>query len=282
MHPRPPRLRTRRRAAYTVVEILVAMTIGAIVSTLVMSFFVFNLRSIFHGEQKLLINGDIRDLTSTMMQQARAANFSVIYPSFHAQNSTTGQPVSRGRTFVNGATTVTVPEYRVRAGEAGDFLVLVYTADNSVFDSRFYNNNPADDPIHQVMVTRIVAYWVAPNRTPGPAGRNALYTFDTENFRAPGAETVTTPWGATLPVALTTAVTLESLLPPANAAEAVAAHHQTVINDLVGRALVDGADTGLNFINFADRSIIVQTRVLHGSRAKRVTNTYNFAITPRG
>ena len=45
---------------------------------------------------------------------------------------------------------------------------------------------------------------------------------------------------------------------------------------------MDGADTGLNFINFADRSIIVQTRVLHGSRAKRVTNTYNFAITPRG
>lgn len=279
-----PRLASpaRLRAGFTVSEILIAMTLGAIVSALVMSFFVFNLRSIFHGEQKLLINGDIRDLTSSMMQQARAANFSVIYPSFYAQNSTTGLPVSRGRTVVNGGTTVTVPEYRVRADEAGDFLVLVYTADNSVFNRLFYNNNPADDPVHQVQVTRIVGYWVAPNRTPGATGRNALYTFDTENYRTAGASTVTTPWGATLPVTLTTAVTLESLLPPATAAEAVAARHQIVINDLVGRAVVDGVNTGLNFINFADRSIIVQTRVLHGNRAKRVTNTYNFAITPRG
>jgi prepilin-type N-terminal cleavage/methylation domain-containing protein len=272
----------RLRAGFTVSELLIAMTIGAIVSTLVMAFFVFNLRSIFHGEQKLLINGDIRDLTSTMMQQARAANFSVIYPSFYAQNSTTGLPVFRGRTFVDGSTTVTVPEYRVRAEEAGDFLVLVYTADNSIFDSRFYNADPTDDPIHQVQVTRIVGYWVAPNRTPGATGRNALYTFDTDTYRTPGTSTITTPWGATLPVSLTPTVTLESLLPPATAAEAVASRHPIVINDLVGRAVVDGVNTGLNFINFGNRSIIVQTRVLHGNRAKRVTNTYNFAITPRG
>ncbi len=282
-----------RCGAFTLTELLIAMTVGAIVSTLVMSFFIFNLRSMMHGEQKLLINGDIRDLTNDMMRTARAANFTALYESFYDQNSTTGVPVSRGRTIVSpdpenvGNTISTViPAFRIRAGEAGDFLVLVFTRHNTVFDSRFYNDDPDDDPDQTVQVSRIVAYWVAPNREPstttGGAQRNALYTVDTDDFRVAGSDIITTPWGATLPVTLTNTVTLESLLPPATAAAATANYASIVVNDLVGRATVEGVDTGLNFINFANRSIIVQTRVLHGNRTKRVTNTYNFAITPRG
>ena len=272
----------RPEAGFTLTEIIVATTIAGILGTIVMSFFIFNLRSAFHGEQKLLINGDIRDLTNEMLRNARESNYSLLYRSFYAQNSSTNMPVARGPVG-GGAATVA---HRVNAGQAGDFLVLVFTENNTVYDSRFYDADPANDPTLATRVTRIVGYWTAPNRIAGRSGQTALYSFDSDQTKPATvlpASTWVTPWGVTLPVAINGVLAIESLLPPATAAAAInTAYTNLILNDIEGRAVEGTQQTGLNFLNFANRSIVVQTRVLHGNRAKRVTNTYNFSITPRG
>jgi len=273
---------SKAKAGFTLTEVLIASTIAVVVGTMVMSFFIFNLRSAFHGEQKLLINGDIRNLTNEMMRTARASNYSLLYRSFYAQNSSTGVPVARGPVGGGPATS----DDRVAAGQAGNFLLLVFTENNTVYDSRFYDNDPANDPILATRVTRIVGYWTAPNRTLGRNGETALYRFDSDQTKPATATALTTwltPWGATFPVTTSGTITVETLLPPATVAAATnIAYTELILNDIEGRAMEGTVETGLNFLNFANRSIVVQTRVLHGNLAKRVTNTYNFSITPRG
>lgn len=276
---RPQRLYGAARArGFTLSEALVAMTITGLIVAMVMPFFIFSLRSLFHGEQKLLINGDIRQFTNTLMENAREANYFALHESFHAQTSSTGVSLARD---ANSDGSVNELD-RSMAGDAGDFLVLVYTRTNAIFDSRFYDSIVGNEPPNQVEVTRLVGYYVATNREQATNAdgttRRALYSFDTDRFRNPGSTTWMTSWGATFPVTLGTTVTLESLLPPA--AEDAAtnrAYAELLLNDLNGRT-----GEGQCFLNFANRTAVVQIRVLHGNRAKRVTNTYNFAITPRG
>src|SRR5690606_10529593 len=77
------RSRAPGRRGFTLSELLVSLTIIGLTVGLVLPFFLFNLRSLYHGEQKLLINGDIRTLTNTMMENAREANYFVLYQGFH-------------------------------------------------------------------------------------------------------------------------------------------------------------------------------------------------------
>lgn len=285
-----------RRRAFTLSELLVALTITGLTAALVLPFFLFNLRSLYHGEQKLLINGDIRSLTNAMMENAREANYFTLYQGFHshsylrdmngdsqrnAADRSLGGEVAVARD-VNGDGVINALDRRV-AGDAGDFLLLVFTRNNAVFDSRFYDGIPGNEPANTNQVVRLVGYWLAPNTTPPargePADRVALYTFDTERFKTnPGAASWTTPWGVTFPVTITGSTTLESLLPPATkAASTDPAYASIVVNNLDGLTA-----SGNCFLNFGNKTAVVQARVLHGNRAKRVTNTYNFAVTPRG
>jgi hypothetical protein len=103
-----------------------------------------------------------------------------------------------------------------------------------------------------------------------------MYRFDTDDSRGSGS-TWTTPWGLTLPVSLTGGTSVESLLPAATLAWATHSSHHIVVNDLTGLSA-----GGLAFINFQNRSVLVRLKILHGNQAKRVTNTYNFTVTPRG
>jgi prepilin-type N-terminal cleavage/methylation domain-containing protein len=268
-----------RRRGFTLSELLMSMTITSLTLAMVLPFFIFNLRSIFHGEQKLLINGDIRELTTTMMENAREANYFTLYQSFSSRTTPATVSVQRD---ANGDGSFNELDRRL-AGDTGDFLVLVFTRNNAVYDSRYYDGIAGNEPANIVQVTRLVAYWIAPNRQQATNAdgttRHALYLLDTDQFKSsPTATSWNTSWGATFPVTLGPATTLESLLPPDSAAAAIdATYAELLVNDLSGRGI-----DGQNFLNFANRTVVFQTRVLHGNRAKRVTNTYNFAITPRG
>lgn len=46
--------------------------------------------------------------------------------------------------------------------------------------------------------------------------------------------------------------------------------------------LSKGLANGRLFYNFRDRSIMINGQIFHGNDAKRVTDTYNFTISPRG
>lgn len=254
---------------------MVVTAIFGFVMAGVMPFFIMNLQSQFVGEQKLLINGDIRKVTNAMVENAREANSFVVYQAFCPQNRWDGVATTRD---ANGSGSVTLAD-RLQNGESGDFLVLVYYQD-PYFDSRLYDGAAANNPqIAGGQVNRLVGYWVAPNRQ--YPGENAIYMFDTDAFKTAGATTWTTSWGATFPATLsdsgasgTTAV--EALLPPATTAWSSSGQFRIILHN------VTGLSQNYCFFNYENRSVIVRAKILHGNMAKRVTNTYNFTITPRG
>ena len=255
---------------FTLTEIMVTVTLTGLFFAGAMPFLLTNTRYLYTSEQKLLINGDIRDVTNELVETARASNYFVLYESFHSQtvNSST---ISRD---ANGTGTVNMNDRR-QSGEDGTFIVFVFYED-PFYDSRLYDANPANDPsIMGVRIERMVGYWLAANRR--IAGENALYVFDTDDYRTAGAASWTTPWGTTLPISTNAGATIESMLPAATSAWATNAGFDMIVNDLRGLS-----DNGLLFVNYQNRSALVRAKILHGNQAKRVTNTYNFTITPRG
>jgi len=260
----------RSRRGFTLAEILVTLTIVAILMTGVVPFFTSNFQYLYSGEQKLLINSDIRDLTNEMVETARASNYFVLYESFYAQNLGNGTI----RRDLNGNGTVNLAD-RLQSGQEGSFVVFVYYSD-PFYDSRLYDNDSTNNPaIMTVEVDRIVGYWIAPNRV--YSGETALYSFDTDDYRSGSATSWQAPWGQSFPVTLSGAVTVESLLPPATKAWAVNSKMEIIVNDMEGLT-----SNNLFFENFQNRSMLIRAKILHGYQAKRVTNTYNFTITPRG
>jgi prepilin-type N-terminal cleavage/methylation domain-containing protein len=267
---RPSKPRRSRSRGFTLVELLTTMAIGSIVMVGVVPFFLSNFRYLYAGEQKLLINSDIRQLTNELVETARSSNYFVLYESFHPQTMST-RTIRRDR---SGNGTVNLAD-RMQAGQQGSFIVFVFYED-PYFDSRLYDADPANNPsIMTVRVDRIVGYWIAPNRD--ISGETALYTFDTDDYRSAAAVTWSTPWAKTFPVTLSPVVTVESLLPGNTSAWATYAGFDIIVNDMAGLT-----GSGLFFENFQNRSALVRTKILHGNQAKRVTNTYNFTVTPRG
>jgi prepilin-type N-terminal cleavage/methylation domain-containing protein len=273
-----------RTRAFTLTEIMVVSAIFGLVMAGVLPFFIMNLQIQYVAEQKLLINGDIREVTNQMVENAREANSFVIYQAFAQQprwDSTAANPVTETRD-ANGSGTVTLAD-RLQNGESGDFLVLVYYRD-PYYDVRLYDGVATNNPqLSGGQVTRLVGYWVAPNRgRPGETPSvNAVYRFDTDTYKPAGATSWTTTWGATFPATLsdsgaTGTTTIEALLPPATAAWANAAEFPLMLNN------VNGLSNRYNFYNYQNKSVITRAKIVHGNRAKRVTNTYNFTITPRG
>jgi len=263
--------RARPSAAFTLTEIMVTSAIIGLILIGVLPFFLANSKSLFVSEQKLLVNGDLRAFTNGLIQDVESASGFMLYQSFYSRTLSDGTAVNRD---INGDGVIDVAD-RMQSGQSGDFLVLVYYQD-PFYDSRFYDDDPDNQPTlgSSTTISRIVAYWLAPNRN--YLGETALYRFDTDQFKGI-ASTWMTPWGATFPATLGSGVTVESLLPPAVESAATDAHYAAVaLNNL------QGLSSNLNFVNYQGRSVFVRSRILHGNQAKRVTNIYNFTVSPRG
>lgn len=96
---------SRSKAGFTLVEVLIATTLSGAVIAMVMSSFIFILRSNQTDLGKLSINRDIRHFTNEMNDNGSYANLFTIYKSF-----TDRTPVSDGL--------------------SGDFLVFEYRDEN--------------------------------------------------------------------------------------------------------------------------------------------------------
>ena len=56
----------------------------------------------------------------------------------------------------------------------------------------------------------------------------------------------------------------------------------TMNSNEVVMELTEGLANGDLFLNYEDRSIMVKGKIYHGNEYKRLTDTYNFTVTPRG
>lgn len=261
----------RRSAAFTLTEVMVTATIIGFILIGVLPFFSANSMMQFVSTQKLLVNADVRAFTNGMIQDVESSSCFMLYQSFYARTLSDGTNVTRD---VNNDGLINAAD-RMQSAQSGDFLVLIYYQD-PFFDTRFYDSDPNNQPTlgSSTVVSRIVAYWLAPNRD--YSGETALYRLDTDKAKGAGT-TWTTAWGATFPATLSSTVTVESLLPAATQSAATSASYADIIlNNL------QGLSSNLNFVNYQSRSVLVRSRILHGNQAKRVTNTYNFTVSPRG
>lgn len=128
---------------FTLVEIMFAMSILALVMTGIMTFLVDSVRTTFITEQKLNINGDIRDVTNKLADEAREANYFTLYTSFYPQYEV--EPMGD---FREPATGYAAADYRQRRGNSGDFLLLVYTG-----------IDPNPDDLEPAPIEKIIGYF---------------------------------------------------------------------------------------------------------------------------
>ena len=138
-------------------------------------------------------------------------------------------------------------EDRKRDGESGDFMVLVF------------DDNPVGvAPLISRPIRRVVGYYRAASNPLDPSSEGPVRKFDSDRDN----------WGVTFPSTLD----VESVLPSA----AQVASFKRVIE------LSKGLANQRLFYNFHNRSIMVKGEILHGNAIKRVSNTYNFTVSPRG
>lgn len=249
----------RRRAAFTLVEILIATTIFAIISV-GLTRLMIQLLSVYHYDTgKILVNRDIRKFTMEMTENATYANYFKIFPSYAS--------ISRAiDTYANvadpeaGYTTAAAANYTPE-GQSGDCLVLVY-------------KDPADDRI----VSRLIIYYRVPGTTtPTPTAGAKVFN------RGPLRKLEITP-NSMLPIL--------QLIPEIPNPSANAAVLQSVGVQSPPLVVVPGSSPpsfqswGL-FYNFFDQSVIlkgelIQTGSQLNTKNVSATNTYNFTISPRG
>ncbi len=119
-----PRRLTRPARAFTLVELLVATTLFALLSVGLLRVFVQTLNIYNYDIGKILVNKDIRKFTSEMTENATAANYFRIFPSYTNLSRTVD-------TYLNAADpdqgfTTAITDTSVNSGLSGDCLVLVY------------------------------------------------------------------------------------------------------------------------------------------------------------
>lgn len=136
---------------------------------------------------------------------------------------------------------------RQRDGESGDFMVLIY------------HGTPAGTaPLITRPIRRVVGYYRASPNPSDSSQEGPVRTFDSD----------VDTWGVTFP----STQPIENALPSA----ANLSSFRQVIE------LSKGLSNQRLFYNFHNRCIMVKGEFVHGSAIKRVTNTYNFTVSPRG
>jgi prepilin-type N-terminal cleavage/methylation domain-containing protein len=102
-----------RSPGFTLVELMVSVTILGFVVLGVLQFTIAAENILDFDEGRIAINNDIRSFTQAMTTNAVYANYFLIYPNFATRSTTTG----------TGTTSVTL-DASVNDGQSGDFLVL--------------------------------------------------------------------------------------------------------------------------------------------------------------
>ena len=241
--------------AFTLTEILVALTIVGFVMAGTMAFYISTLKSNYASEQQLIANGEIRNFTEQLLNDARDANTMVLFDSFSNTDAALG------------------------SGQSGDYIIFI------TFSDPFENYNAASETsLPSRQITRIVAYWTAQNRN--IPGDKALYMFDTDDYKGtnvPWSKAITFPvdYSTTTPIATTVA----ALLPPG--AQPTDAKFKIVLDSISGQFnghgfrnstpdKFDADGTGTN------TTTSMSFQLVHGNNYESSTGTYNFTITPRG
>ena len=266
---------TAKQKGMTLVEIMVAATIGLIVVTSGLSFVIQTLKTYQYETGKLLINKDIRKFTAQMVDDGTYADSFQIYDqmgnlsrsSYTAVGST--DPTAATYQGYTADLTVTAPADPVSTSTPGTQAVASgLPGDEVVY---VYNLNGDSTVIYQL----VVYYRVNSTPAGGTTGTNA----PTANARVCGLYRLV----VSIPAAVQSAGIMK-LLP-----EITAATKGTLIFPYVDGQANDVIPTGSTnrsnkiFYNLNNTSILVRARIYENYTAQRIVkSTYNFTVKPRG
>ena len=119
---------TRKNGGFTIVEMIVAMSILLLVLGGALPIYVQSSKSILTADSKLDVNRDVRSVTDSLIENAREADAFVLYDSYK------GAWIDGD--FVNFRNSAYEGMGRLRDGETGRFLVLIYYEDDPYPDDR--------------------------------------------------------------------------------------------------------------------------------------------------
>lgn len=113
-----------RRRAFTLVEMLVAVTIMALVTGGILKIYLQVLSIYRYDTAKIQINHDIRTFTASLTEDATYANYFRIFPSY--TNLTRAVDTLNNPNDPDQGFTTLMTDASVNDGQSGDCLVLVY------------------------------------------------------------------------------------------------------------------------------------------------------------
>lgn len=243
---RSSRLSRRRpgRRGFTLVEMLIATSVMAIVSVGMLRVFVQALNVYSYDTGKLLVNKDIRKFTAEMTENATYSNYFRIFPSHTNLTRTVDTyivPTDPDEGYVQA-----IADTTVNTGESGDCLVLVY------------KNKDDDRNIEQLLI-----YF----RVPGPNDAAGNPTPGPVRF----AKVPVDPLSGGLPI---------WQLIPSPPSKLVGM--SSVVVEL-SNGLADGK-LFYNFFDksIIVKGAILHRGGMVNTRNATATNTYNFTVSPRG
>ena len=242
-----------RVGGFTMVELLVAMSVSLLVLGGVVGFFIQGLNTFYYDSGRLMVNRDNRAFASQLAKDGSQARYFVIFPNFLARSK-----------VVSG---VTIDDI-ANDSQSGDFLLFCYTRPLMV-------GNPAGRG--KEMVVKIIGYYRdytgmdANLAIDQPENGGPIRRFEV-NIPDPGIEVSTT-------VNYQHYQLLQPLAPVSGLDPSTGKPWPVAVNTARGTR-VDGR----LFYNFRKGSAVIsgQFQEAGNLRSRFVTNTYNFSVSPRG
>lgn len=146
---RPSASPSRSRRGFTLVEVLIAMTILGLVSAGAFRFTIHALNIFHYDAGRIKVNRDIRSFTQQMTTNAVYSSYFRIFPSFTQRSVTSGGITS---------------DAAVSDGQSGDFLLLVFS-DTDVSSGK-------------TLISRIVGYYRDPENPSVATSTGPVRKFD--------------------------------------------------------------------------------------------------------
>jgi prepilin-type N-terminal cleavage/methylation domain-containing protein len=245
------------RNGFTLVEIMVALTVSGLLMGGVMSFYIQNLKGMYASDQRIKLAGQINRFSNELIVQASRSNQFVLFKSATPADFD-GVNLAPDSGNSDRQNIVTIDENDDPLHPAGDFVVFVH----------FEIPKPTDEPVHRI--SKLEGYFLS-TTTAGGTGQVRKVVIDLSS--APSTNTV------------------EQIL-TANWATAKFSNYFPLVRGLAVPEVIDGtAVTGTPtprlFYMSATRNVIITGQIFSSSKNtnttdwKTYTNSFCFNITPR-
>ena len=249
---------TSSRRGFSLVEVMVSMTIMSVLMSGVISFYLQNVKSMYASEQRIRLAGQIKRLSNELVVQASRSNQFVLFKSARATDFDGSNAAPNSNNSDRQVINISDPTSPLHP--AGDFVVFVY----------YEIPKPVNQAFHRI--SKLEGYFLS---TTNAGGIGQLKKVVIDLSAAPSTNSIesilTSNWS-------TTAV-FTTYFPQARGLAT-----PEVVD---GSPVVDGGASSRMFYMSDARNVIISGQVYSSvkdtttSDSRTYTDTFSFNVTPR-